>query len=451
MNRPHARAVRTAMLAALLAVASAAPPVPAAEVTFRSVPLDSARVFLGPPVRLVLPPADSAATSPGVTGLPPGAVGDEAPPGVPPDSMAALRRATRGVDDLWVLHGALLDPASIDSIVERASRMGVRGLLVQVVARGDAYYRSRLLPRAEPLGPNADADPLEHLVRRAHASGLEVHAWMNCMLVWSAASPPRDPRHVIRAHPEWVAALANGTRMSRLSARARKRMGVEGVYLAAAHPAVRTWLASVAGEIASGYDVDGIHLDYIRQPDLEIGGDPTTRARFALEQGIDPARIASLPAASRAAARAAWRVFQRDQITAVVGTVRDTLNAVRPGILLSAAVVSDSTRFLGLCAQAWPAWLRDERVDRAYVMCYSPEVQRVMDQLVCWTGLPEARTRVVPGIAVYNTTPSTAAVKLRGARALGYARCALYSYDSLFTMDRGWPALEQSLADPPGF
>ena len=36
--------------------------------------------------------------------------------------------------------------------------MGVRGLLVQVVGRGDAYYRSDLRPRAEALGSSKLAD-----------------------------------------------------------------------------------------------------------------------------------------------------------------------------------------------------------------------------------------------------------------------------------------------------
>jgi hypothetical protein len=57
--------------------------------------------------------------------------------------------------------------------------------------------------------------------------------------------------------------------------------------------------------------------------------------------------------------------------------------------------------------------------------------------------------RVVPGIAVYNTSPLTAAVKIRGVHALGFPLLALYSYDSLFTLNRGWTRLEQGLEEPP--
>ena len=364
------------------------------------------------------------------------------------DSLAALRVAGRGVDYMWVLRDVLMSPAAIDSCVDRASRMRLRGLLVQVVGRGDAWYRSSLLPRAEPLSASADADPLAHLLSRAHAEGLEVHAWMNCMLVWSGRRIPRDFRHVVRAHPDWIAELRDGRRTSWISARGLKRLNIEGAYLAAARPGVKRWVASIAAEIAGNYAVDGLHLDYIRQPDVEVGFDPDTRARFAMQYGADPARIGQFAPARRAELTASWRRFQRDQITAVVRAVRDTLDAIRPGLTLSAAVVSDPGRASGSTAQDWRAWVRDSLIDRAYIMCYSPDVQTVMDQLVGIAGDLGASEHVVPGIAVYNTSPTTAAIKLKGARALGFSLLALYSYDSLFTMDRGWTRLSRGLEEP---
>src|SRR5262245_27194165 len=62
------------------------------------------------------------------------------------DSLRAVRDSTRGpVDYLWVVRTSLLEPSDIDLAIARAQSMGVRGLLVQVVGRGDAYYRSDLL------------------------------------------------------------------------------------------------------------------------------------------------------------------------------------------------------------------------------------------------------------------------------------------------------------------
>ena len=281
----------------------------------------------------------------------------------------------------------------------------------------------------------------------AHAAGLEVHAWMNCCLVWSGEKLPRDPKHVINAHPEWVARMQDGRSMTRLSPRERTAMMVEGVFLTPAHPGVRHFLAQVAKEIVSRYPVDGLHLDYIRQPSVRIGFDPTSRARFAMEHGADPLYFNRLPANERAGMDSAWAAFQLDQVTAIVREVRDSVNAVRPGVELTAAVLADTLTAVNRNRQAWSRWLREGLLDRAFAMCYAPLVQTVMQQLAAMA-TQVGTARLVPGIAVYNTPPSLAAAKIKGARELGFPAIALYSYDSLYESTDLWTPLQGFLRGP---
>ncbi len=365
----------------------------------------------------------------------------------PLDSASVADSSAFGpIEYLWVLRNSLVDPADIPKLVARAKEMRVKGLIVQVVGRGDGWYRSELLPYPEPLRERG-RDPLGELIPLAHAEGLEIHAWMNCCLVWSGKKPPSDPRHVIRQHPEWIARLEDGRPMTRMSPREREKRMVEGVFVSPAHPGVRTWLANVAKEIASRYPVDGIHLDYIRQPSVAIGFDPTSRARFALEYGADPAMFGRLPQPERTRADSAWGAFQAGQVTAIVREVRDSLNAVRPGIELSAAVLADTLTAVKRNRQSWSAWLRDGLLDRAFAMCYAPLVQTVMQQLTAMSS-QVGTLRLVPGIAVYNTPPSTAAAKIRGARELGFGTIALYSYDSLWERQDLWDRLRSFLLAP---
>jgi len=369
-------------------------------------------------------------------------------------SSATTPDSARDVDYLWVVRTALADPAELPRIVQLARAMGVRGLLVQVVGRGDAYYRSSLLPSAEPLATALAAapgyDPLGELVGLAHAAGLEVHAWVNCMLVWSAPERPRDRHHIVNAHPEWVACLRDGRRMTRLTIQERVRLGIEGAFLAPAHPQVREFIGHVVAEIARRYAVDGIQLDYIRMPGVDVGYDPETRARFQLATGYDPIRTRRLTDAQRAQVDSAWQEFRRGEITASVRAIGDSVRAARPGLLLSAAVLADTLAARTRFAQAWTDWLRMGLIDRAFTMCYASPIETVMEQIAGYAQDPALRRRVVPGIAVYNCPPAIAAAKILGARALGYPRLALYSYDSLEDQPGYWTRLRGSIADATG-
>ena len=357
-----------------------------------------------------------------------------------PDSGAAPIRW------MWVLRDQLMRPEHYPELVARARAMGVRGLLVQVVGRGDAWYRSDRLPPPEPLGQSG-RDPLGELLPLAHDAGLEVHAWVNCCLVWSGDRRPRDPRHVLNAHPEWIARTTGGRALTSFSALQHERMGIEGAFLSPAHPGVREHIAGITAEIARRYPVDGIHLDYIRQPSVDVGFDQTSRARFAMEYGADPGRLGLLPPAQRATIVKLWNDFQRDQVTAIVRAVRDSLDAVRPGILLSAAVFADTVTARRRIQQPWMDWLRDGLIDRAFTMSYATAVQTVLSQLAGYAEeLGPVQARIVPGLAVYNAPERSTAAKVKGAVALGFPTLALYSYDSLWKDPSSWPRLAALLA-----
>ncbi|HYM81543.1 MAG TPA: family 10 glycosylhydrolase [Candidatus Limnocylindria bacterium] len=368
-------------------------------------------------------------------------------------ASAPIGVASRLIGYLWIVRTSLVSPAEIDRALALAKEVGVRGVLVQVVGRADAFFRSDLLPRAQALPAatetGATFDPLGYLVPRAQAAGLEVHAWMNCCLVWSAAHAPRDPRHVLHAHPEWIARVRDGRRMDQLGPEGYERLGVEGAYLSPAHAGVRNWVARIAREIADRYPVDGIHLDYIRQPGAWVGYDGATRAGFALRTGVDRARPGVLERAHRASLDTAFAAFQCEQVTAMVREVRDSLRSVPRPVLLSAAVKSDIRDAERSMAQAWPEWVTSGLVDLAFPMCYAPVTQTVLDHLGA-VARRAGTERVVPGLAVYNAVPTTVAAHVKGARALGFREVAVYSLDALFARPGYWPALKERLTAPVG-
>jgi uncharacterized lipoprotein YddW (UPF0748 family) len=263
-------------------------------------------------------------------------------------------------------------PAGVVKIMENAKRGHFNLVYFQVRGAADAYYRSDLEPCAARLcgrlgaGP-APWDPLEVAVREAHARGLQLHAWLNAFAGWESRtasgcrvlqpSPAGQPQHILVRHPEWT-----------MYRRDRKPQacpnGEEYVYLSPGHAGVRTQLARVAADIVRRYRVDGIHLDRIRYPDAGFGWDPVSLEAFGRDPAADPE---------------GWADFRRGLVNRAVEETRDSIDAVRPSVVLSAAVwpIYDRRRFgwpsssgVGQFFQDTWEWARGGYLDVAVPMTY---------------------------------------------------------------------------------
>jgi uncharacterized lipoprotein YddW (UPF0748 family) len=340
---------------------------------------------------------------------------------------------------IWVVRHAITTPGRVDQIVQIASELNMNTLLVQVRGRGDAYYDTDLSPRAEDLGgtPN-DFDPLYRIIARAHAAGIEVHAWINVFLVWSAGQPPASPLHVVNSHPDWIAMRADGQSLVEMLPEDFEEQHLEGMYLAPGNPEVRRYIRDIVREIVTKYNVDGIHLDYIRYPEPTVGFDPASRTAFDREFGVDPIEIEAPDSTFLAVfgadkipdLRARWIQWKKDQITNLVRDLKNDLVQMGRSTKLTAAVIADQQAALNRYNQDWPRWLREGLIDAAVPMCYGKSTPIVERQLEGAMSLPTQR-QVWAGIAIYNEGARDAVAKIRKARALGVDGIALFSYDSL--------------------
>lgn len=281
-------------------------------------------------------------------------------------------------------------------------------------------------------------DPLDRMIQRAHAAGLEVQAWINVYLVWSAGAPPQSPEHVVNAHPEWIAIRADGTRLVEMVPAEFQEEKIEGMYLSPGNPDVKRHLREIVKEIATHYPVDGIHLDYVRYPEPMVGYDRSTRTEFMRQFGIDPLQIEGPDSTTLAVIgadrlpdlRARWIQWKRDQVTDLVRSLRQDLDLLGRPIKLTAAVIADQNAALNRYLQDWPRWLEEGIIDAAIPMAYSPNTATVTRQISAAISIPTHR-QVWAGIAVYNEGSREAAEKIRRARMMGVDGIALFSYDTL--------------------
>ena len=65
-----------------------------------------------------------------------------------PAAAASAPRPAAELRGLWVVRTALVSPQAVDQAVDAAAEAGFNALFVQVRGRGDAFYKSSLVPRS---------------------------------------------------------------------------------------------------------------------------------------------------------------------------------------------------------------------------------------------------------------------------------------------------------------
>ncbi|MFH0979930.1 MAG: family 10 glycosylhydrolase [Planctomycetota bacterium] len=157
--------------------------------------------------------------------------------------------------------------SQIDTLVSRAVTGRYNAIFAEVLAYQDtgsgghgAYWNSAIVPKATDI--SGGIDPLAYLVQQAHASGLEVHAWLVPYRV-STSWPPNGNAY-LAARPQWI--------MVPLADMDTGPATIDGKYnLDPGSPEVQTYLVSIVRELVTNYAIDGMHWDYIRYLDTDAG------------------------------------------------------------------------------------------------------------------------------------------------------------------------------------
>ncbi len=165
--------------------------------------------------------------------------------------------------------------AELDSIVATARNANLNAVMFQVRPASDALYASKLFPVSAYLTGTQGSDlpdgfdPLAYITEKAHAEGIELHAWINPyrITLGSADKPNQDltklaENHPARLHPEWVVAYPDGK-----------------LYFNPGIAAVRDLIVDGVREVVENYAVDGVHFDdyfYPYPQKTELNGEMVT-------------------------------------------------------------------------------------------------------------------------------------------------------------------------------
>jgi uncharacterized lipoprotein YddW (UPF0748 family) len=361
---------------------------------------------------------------------------------------------------LWVLcegsQRILEHPERFPELIEDAQRLAASDLFVQVYRGGRSWFDSSLADATphRAIVESTGRDTFAELIPLAQAAGLRVHAWVNVL----SLAGNTDSQFVLDLGRGVVAVDRKGRSVldyPKLEIpnpdRAYYRMGTPAVWLDPAAPGVAEHIAAIFAELPIRYPtLDGIHLDYIRYPDvlpfvpgsrfgvgLDFGYGEATRARFQAETGLTAPFDESLANANR------WDAWRRAKLTELVATIGGAVHAVAPDLALSAAVWAYADRAYLALGQDWRGWLDADLIHFAVPMAYTLDDALLSHLAHAFAGVPSGdRIWIGLGSWLFEKKPERAVAQVEIVRAAGAGGDALFSWDSIAAA----PALRDALA-----
>ncbi len=336
---------------------------------------------------------------------------------------------------VWNHSGLGAYPGDWDRSAKELAEAGVNMILPNMAWAGVAHYPSKVLPQSKTF--TQYGDQLAQCVTAARTYGLEVHVWK---ITWNLEGAPKGFVEKMREDGR-TQVSATGKPLN---------------WLCPSHPKnVQLELESIL-EIVANYDVDGIHLDYIRYPGSHACYCEECRKRFMLatRQQIDEWPASVLPKSGTYSDK--YIEWRSQQITRLVRLLHKRLREANPDIKLSTAVFGGYPACVTSIGQDWIAWAKAGYVDFVCPMNYTEDTNYFTELLANQLALMPKGVAIYPGIGATATnsllTSDAVVEQIYRSRSLGASGWTIFDY-SLDISETVLPALGMGVgkhkADPP--
>jgi len=265
--------------------------------------------------------------------------------------------------------------------------------------------------RAMPDQHKKGWDFLNVLLTRAHQRSIKVHP------IFFPGYRIGTLEGEIKEHPEW---LIHG------------RDGEIFPHLNLAHPDAREYVVRHISA-ALKYDIDGIHLDYIRFPvHQRFSYDAATCQAFKDEYGYSPLEVKNDIGSM---IWCEWIKWNARQVTTLVRQIKHVIERSGKDIPLSAAVFPSHEAARIMIGQEWNRWAAMGIIDILCPMLYTNNLQLFRKYVKEAVAIADGNCLVYPGIAAkssHNTnTPAGVAEQVKIAREQGADGVTFFSGYSL--------------------
>jgi len=312
----------------------------------------------------------------------------------------------------------LLSPERVDQLVEFAENSRTKILFVQIYRANQAWFPSDIAStdRFEEGVRAFGADPFGELIIKAHAKGIQVHAWLNLLSLGNN----KNAKILAKYGPEIL------TRNVKPKRRIEDYRIDNQYFLEPGDPRVRDELARMVEEIVRAYpQLDGLQFDYIRYPDVKpfYGWTQQNIARF---QQAHPAAVITDNSPD-------WQNWKRQQVTELLLTLVAKARSIRPDIKVSTTGCVSFARAYYEAFQDWPFWLNSGMIDFVTLMDYAPEPKDFARYIADAQKRVNDFSKVYVAVGAYKLlkSPRKFARELDIVKESGAGGCIVFYYGNL--------------------
>lgn len=218
------------------------------------------------------------------------------------------------------------------AILDKLQKANINTVLLQTRVRGTVIYPSNIEPWDGCLsgkpGVSPGYDALQYAIDECHKRGMELHAWVVTIPIG-----------------KWE--KTGAVNLRKKQGKNIIKIGPDG-YMNPESKQTADYLENICAEITSKYDIDGIHLDYIRYPE-------TWKGKLDKAKG-------------------------RSYITRIVEQISKRVKALKPWVKMSCSPIGKHDDLPRYWSHGWNArttvcqdaqeWLRLGLMDQLYPMMY---------------------------------------------------------------------------------
>ena len=334
---------------------------------------------------------------------------------------------TKGVENRAMWYRAVeKSDEEVKATVERMKMLNVNAVYIET------WYEGYCIGNKVDVGfntirpDNEGYDVLDGFVRICHENGIEVHAWVQNFFMghflegsYSSYNPEFDK------YKDKYLLDCKGKEHFYYSANNNYF-----IFLNSFDRECRDLVLNVYKEILTKYEVDGLHMDYIRYPELNYGTDDfgynaDILAAFAKETGIKGDPRTFVKGSSN---HTAWVEFRCNIITSFVKEVLDLVREQDRDIWYSAATYPNIPHSKETIFQDIVTFAEKGYFDEIFSMSYGADNEYVKDNVKSYIDVTKGNVFYSAGLQAFaDTAPLNFAYQLSDVEQVGADGVAVFA------------------------